>query len=75
MEASKPVQDRFDLKNRTYAPNLSIANRQTEAGDRDKKPTFFPAVFSNFGEFSTGLFLLVEWIVRQYRAHLLSLRA
>jgi hypothetical protein len=67
-DSSQPILDRASLKIRTYQPLVDVANRQTHARDREKAPTFFPAIFSNFGELSSGMFLLVEWIVKEYRA-------
>ena len=72
VQSSKPLSDRAETKRRTYRPLLDVADRQTKARDRVKAPTFFPAIFSNFGEFSTDMFLLIEWLVKQYKTQLLS---
>ena len=71
-ESSQPLINRAMRKREVYLPLLDVAKRQVTTKDRSFAPTFFPAIFSGFGEFSSEMFLLIEWLVKEYRTNLIS---
>ena len=64
---SPSLEHRESIKKEKYSRLVCVASRQADEGKRQRKPAFTPFAMSSTGDFGPEAWLLLEWLVNQYR--------